>query len=413
MKRQWNILIVLLMSLLLGACPSNQMAEYPSAGESTLSFKVLLPNEFQTSVWAALSTHFRLDDTVKHPLVKEQLDYLMRHQKYLNQLTGNAQPYLYYVYQQTLKRHMPAEIALLPMIESNYNPLGVSPASGATGLWQMMPRTASGYGIKMNWWYDGRRDIVASTTAALNYLAVLHRTFGNNWLLAIAAYNSGAGTVAMAIKHNQRLGLPTDYWSLPLPYETKIYIPRLLALANVISNAREYKMSLPNIPNKPYFKAVTLHNQVNINRVAELSQTSISTVRRLNPGFRHSNSAVPAEKSYTLLLPENKSTTNLAQLSSAKLILQPKNNLKRVREAGWIHHSIKSGESLYALADRYHTNVNAIKKANNLQSDLLHPGENILIPKHSNDNTILVAENSKTHFHKYLAHYHKHINALT
>lgn len=404
MKRQWNILIVLLMSLLLGACPNNQMAQYPAAGESTLSFKVLLPNEFQSSVWAALSNHFVFDDTVKYRLVKEQVDYLMRHQGYLDRLTGNAQPYLYYVYQQTRKRHMPAEIALLPMIESNYNPLGVSPASGATGLWQMMPKTASGYGIKMNWWYDGRRDIIASTTAALNYLAILHRTFGNNWLLAIAAYNSGAGTVAMAIKHNQRLGLPTDYWSLPLPHETKVYIPRLLALANVISNAREYHLKLPDIPNKPYFKAVTLHNQVNITRVAELSQTSLATVRRLNPGFRKSSVALPAGKNYTLLLPENKPTVKLAQLSSKKLALPLKAHDHSTR-VGWIHYHIKSGESLYALADRYHTNVHAIKSANNLKSDILRPGQTLLIPENNRQHVLILVENSHRSTTAYFRHY--------
>ena len=402
MKRQWHILIVLLMSMLLGACPNNQMAQYPAAGQSTLSFKALLPEQYETSIWAALSNHFIFDDTVKHRLVIEQVNYLMHHQEYLNRLTENAAPYLYYVYQQTRKRHMPAEIALLPMIESNYNPLGVSPASGATGLWQMMPGTATGYGLKINWWYDGRRDIVTSTTAALNYLAVLHSTFGS-WLLAMAAYNAGAGTVAEAIKHNQRLGLPTDYWSLPLPYETRVYVPRLLALANIISNAREYKLTLPNIPNKPYFKAVTLHNQVNIDRVAELSDTSVATIRELNPGFRQSNSAVPAGKSFTLLLPENKPTVNLAELSSATLSMAPQHGYGSHRTSSeWIHHSIKPGESLYALADRYHTSVAAIKRANDLRSDTLRPGESLLIPEHGHHSRyIALAHSTRTSVEHY------------
>lgn len=365
MKRECNILAVLLMALLLSGCPSSDVAKHPTAGQAHLDLNLLLPETFRTNVWSALSSNFTLDDNVDHAMTKQQLNYFLKHRDYLQKLADNASPYLYYIYQETRKRDMPAEIALLPMVESNYYPFGVS-TTGATGIWQMMPGTASGFGIKIDWWYDGRRDIRASTEAALNYLAYLHNYFGD-WLLAIAAYNSGEGTVEMAIEHNKKLGKPTDYWSLPLPYQTKMYVPKLLALANIFANADDYHLDLPKLPNNPFFKAVSMQHQIDLDRVAQLADTPLSTIRLLNPGFRRW--ATMPHQHYALLLPSNKATTYLTNLQ------QHKHDL-----VTWVHHRVKPGESLYAIAHQYKTKPVIIQKVNSLNNNLIHPQQNLLIP---------------------------------
>jgi membrane-bound lytic murein transglycosylase D len=365
MRRERNILVVLAMTLFLCGCPSSDVSKHPSGGQAHQSIDLLLPDALRSNVWSAISSDFALDDNVDHPMIKREINYFLKHKEYLNELASNAEPYLYYIYDETRKRGMPAEIALLPMVESNYYPFGVS-TTGATGIWQMMPGTASGFGININWWYDGRRDIRSSTQAALNYLSYLHNHFGN-WLLAIAAYNSGEGTVEMAIRHNKKLGKPTDYWSLPLPYQTKMYVPKLIALANIFENPDQYHFDLPDLKNRPYFKAVHMHGQIDLNRVAQFSDTPLSTIRLLNPGFRRW--ATMPNQSYALLLPTNKVNTYLANLQHHK------NNL-----VTWIHHNVKTGESLYAIADKYKTKATIIRKVNNLHNDTIHPQENLLIP---------------------------------
>lgn len=365
MKKIWNIVSILLIAACLAGCPGNDSHNYPTAGLNNNSLDSFLPDSFRSDVWSALSANFRLDDNPDHELIKKEIDYFLLYRNYLNQLTSNAEPYIYYVYQQTRKRGMPAELALMPMVESNYTPFSIS-KSGATGLWQMMPGTASGFGIKIDWWYDGRRDIVASTNAALNYLAYLHNYFGN-WLLAIAAYNSGEGTVRNAMAYNKKHGRPTDFWSLPLPYETKMYVPKLLALANIVSNASTYQYHLVPVENKPYFKKVTLHQQIDLNHVAQLAETTPQMIRLLNPGFRRW--ATTPNKSYTLLLPSNNAdlfTENLAQ-----------NNTKLVT---WIHHHVKPGESLASIATQFKTHPTIIAKINNINNNIIYPQQSLLIP---------------------------------
>lgn len=377
MVRTWKLLSLTLMSLALSACPSGNRNYYPTAGKSDRSLTVLVPDALQSNVWPAISTHFVLDDSPDHDVIQQQIKSFLRHPAYINELSSNAKPYLYYVFQETKKRHMPAEIALLPMIESNYTPFGIS-STGATGLWQMMPGTASGFGININWWYDGRRDIKASTTAALNYLAYLHNHF-NNWMLAIAAYDSGEGTVEMAIKHNKRLGKPTNYWDLPLPYETKMYVPKLLALTNIIANASEYHIKLPKIPNRPYFKSVIMHKQIDLAHAAKLSNTPLDTIRTLNPGFRRW--ATVPHQTYTLLLPLETSDINIANLQNEQL-----------EQTTWIHHKVKPGESLYAISDRFKTHTKIIKKVNHLSTSTIHPKQDLLIPLTGKNLNFMTAE---------------------
>src|SRR5579862_1406636 len=182
------------------------------------------------NLWDVLRESFTLPHYEDNPAVQEKIEWYMNNQDFLLRSASRSAPYLYYIFQQVKKRHLPAELVLLPIVESGYNPFNVSNV-GAAGIWQLMPDTATGLGVKQDWWYDGRRDVIASTRAALNYLAYLQSFFEGNWLYAIAAYNTGEGNVLSAIKRNIREGMDTDFWSLPLAQETKDYVPSLLALA--------------------------------------------------------------------------------------------------------------------------------------------------------------------------------------
>lgn len=314
-----------------------------------------------------MSSHFALLPNTYPAALQREIKAFAHDPYYLNELVTNAGPYIYYIYQQTRKRHMPAEIALIPMVESDYNPFEYSHA-GATGLWQMMPGTASGFGLTINWWYDGRRDIIASTKAALDYLSYLHNLFNNNWLLAIAAYDSGEGTVEAAIRHNKRLHKPTNFWALSLPYETENYVPKLLALTAIFANPTHYGLTIPSIANKPYFAIVPMDTQIDLSMAAKLAGVDKDVVRELNPGFRRW--ATLPDEPYDLLLPVNKA-------NGFKHALHEIDSSDQVT---WKHHPVLSGETLSGIAAHYHTTVAILKKVNNLKSSEIHIGQSLLVP---------------------------------
>ncbi len=358
-------LLVAILALLLGMCPVT-MTTYGGENNQQYQNGWRLPFFKEKSLWHAMSGQFRLLGYTNQPAVQREILWFSRERVYIHELTRNARMYIYYVYQQALKRHMPAEVALVPMIESNYKPFNYS-RTGAIGLWQMMPGTASGFGLKINWWYDGRRDVIGSTRAALDYLKYLHSYFGS-WLLAMAAYDSGEGTVLQAIHYNRRHGRPTDYWSLPLPLETKNYVPKVLALAAIIHDPARYGLRLDPVPNTPYFTVIQMHRQMDLAKIAKLASTSRKIVRQLNPGFRRW-ATVPHE-AYQLVLPIDNAklfTMRLAELNS--------------KHVSWMHHKVVAGDSLSKIASRYHTSSRIIKVVNRLKSDVLHIGQNLLIPE--------------------------------
>lgn len=272
------------------------------------SFALLIPvstsQAIESDLWHEIARHFSFlgSHTAQKDNITNQVNWYKRHPETLESLVENAKPYLYYIYQQTKERGLPAELALIPIIESNYDPF-VHSSAGATGLWQMMRGTAEDHGVEINKWMDGRRDVVASTQAALDHLVYLHEYFGD-WLLAIAAYDVGEGKVRSAILANKQHHQATDFWSLPLPEEAKFYIPKLIALAMIVKDPYRFKLPLPSIPNQPFFASFDLHQQVDLNDVAEASGTDLTTIRRLNPAFRHSTT-LPAGD-YALLIPKDK-----------------------------------------------------------------------------------------------------------
>lgn len=318
-----------------------------------------------TGLWSAMTDHFQLSAGTHNAAVNQQVAWYLSHKWVLNMIIKNSEPYLAYVYQQTQKRGMPAEFALLPMVESGYMPFAHSPA-GAQGLWQIMPNTASSNGLKVNWWYDGRLDIVNSTNAALDDIVRLHGGL-RSWELAAAAYNYGEGGVLSALDYNKRKGLPTDYWALPLPQETKNYLPKLLALAEIIRHPSKYGITLPALTTQPNFATVKLNSQIDRAQIADLADTSEDVVHQLNPGMLRW--ATAPHQSYELAIPTDKLATfkiNLARLANQKRLL-------------WVYHNPGS-DSLATIAKQYHTSVKELQRVNELSSDTLVQGQGIVVP---------------------------------
>ena len=216
-----------------------------------------ISHSYSNDLWRELSSNFKLKDQSSQADVKKQIRWLLAHPTYLDDFAKNSAPYIFYILEEIKKQGLPGELALLPMIESNYNPFAYSHA-GAAGLWQLMPGTSSGLGIKQNWWYDGRRGIISSTYAALSYMRYLNRFFKGNWMLSIAAYDAGEGTVQRAVRKNYNTGNSTNFWFLPLPRETKAYLPRLLAMASIIKYPNYFGIKLPSQDYKAYFSKVKI-----------------------------------------------------------------------------------------------------------------------------------------------------------
>lgn len=236
-------------------------------------------------VWQRLSQRCRLvDDQGVNGRIASQRDWLLSKRGFLRGASGRASPYLHYIVERLDERNMPLELALLPMIESSYNPMANSPRAAA-GLWQFIPSTGRDFNLHQSATYDARRDVVASSKAAMDYLARLHDQFDNDWLLALAAYNSGEGTVRRSIEANRRRGLPADYWHLALPKETQEYVPRLLALSLIVRNPGAYDVQLTPVANAPYFDVVELNHAVDLTQLATVAGVDDGQLLRMNSAF--------------------------------------------------------------------------------------------------------------------------------
>lgn len=260
---------------------------------------------FRTSrdLWDRIRNGMGLPQPERAAIASEIEWFSLKH-VYFDQIADRARPYLHHIVEEIERREMPLEIALLPIIESAYRPTAYSPA-GAAGIWQIIPGTGKRFGLKQNAWYDGRRDILASTQAALDYLGILHKRFEGDWLLALAAYNCGEGAVGNAIERNRRAGLSIDFWSLDLPRETQEYVPKLLAISSIIADPSEHNLVLDPIPNRPYLQEIhTGEGQLSLERVAALANMSIADLRSLNPGLM--GPTTDPSGSHKLLIPISK-----------------------------------------------------------------------------------------------------------
>lgn len=320
----------------------------------------------QEGLWERLRKNFRLWG-VSHPRIQAEIKRLQHSPAAFDVLISRAEPYLYHIVEQVEKRDMPAELALLPAVESGFRPFAYSP-DGAAGLWQFMPATGGMLGLKQDWWYDGRRDLISATDAALEYLERLNTRLDGDWLHALAAYNAGGGTVRRAIRKAERQGKSTAFWDLDLPGETDRYVPRLLALAEIISDPGRYGLALPSLDNRPYFAQVASGGQIDLKIAADLAQVPVEDLLQLNPGFNRWSTH--PQGPHHLLLPVDK-----AQHFADALAQLPQN--ERLR---WQHHKIISGDVLGKIARRYGVSVKAIMQANQLADHRIRAGKTLLIP---------------------------------
>lgn len=247
-------------------------------------------------VWRTISNDLQLDHKTETRAVRTEIQKILSEKGKFENILKSAAPYIYFIYEQTEQHHLPAEIALIPIIESEFNPNDYS-KKGATGLWQLMPRTASELGVRVKGGYDGRRNVIASTKAALAYFKDLGGQFKGNWYLAVAAYDAGQGKVASAVRHAGS----TNFLNLKLPKETKLYVPKLLAVAEIISHPEKYHVALPRDTNMPYFAQLKTKTPVNLMQLAKASGIDLKTLQTLNPDYK--NGKVPAKGPYTLLVP--------------------------------------------------------------------------------------------------------------
>ena len=318
-------------------------------------------------IWKRVRKGFSISDTTNNPRLLAELKWYAKHQKYLDRVVERAEPFLHYVLSEAEKRNLPTELVLLPIVESAYQTFAYSHGR-ASGIWQFIPSTGRIYGLKQNWWYDGRRDVYASTQAALKYLESLNREFKGNWLHALAAYNSGSGTVRRAIRINKQRGKPTDFWHLKLPDETRAYVPKLLALKRLIENPADYGVTLNCVDDTPYFEAVDISAQLDLAMAADMAQIELDRLYQLNPAFNHWATAPYGP--HRLLIPVDHAETfkqNLAQIPKAERIK-------------WKRHKIKEGQTLSHIADRYSVSVNSLKRLNNLRSTSIRAGKYLVIP---------------------------------
>lgn len=251
------------------------------------------------SIWNTIGRELNLDHQVGKAQVQAEIRKVLAERDKLYSILQAASPYIYFIHQQTQARGLPAELTLIPVIESEFNPNDHS-KKGAIGLWQLMRGTAHELGVKMHSGYDGRRDVVASTKAALAYFKDLGNGFKGNWYLAIAAYNCGQGMVSSAVKHSGS----NVFWNLHLPKETRIYVPKLLAIAEIVKNPEKYNVQLPPVTNQPYFTEVKVSKPVNLASVAQKTGINVETLHTLNPDYKHSPT-IPKKNGYTLLVPVN------------------------------------------------------------------------------------------------------------
>jgi len=318
------------------------------------------------NLWLKLAEgfEFAVPDNAR---IAKQRNYFLKHPNYLTKVSSRAEPFLYLIIEQIEAKNLPLELALLPIVESAFNPFAYSHRS-ASGLWQFMPATGDRFGLRQDWWYDGRRDVYASTGAALNYMEILHQYLGEDWLHALAAYNAGEGRVERAVRANKKQQKAVDYWHLSLPQETQEYVPKLLALVDLLRNHKKYDIELPVIENRQVLTYVDTESQVDLSYAAELAELSVAEIQLLNPAFN--NWATSPDGPHKLLIP-----TKVAAQFSLQLANTDQN--ERLR---WSRYTVQAGDNLGAIAHKNQTTINVLKQVNDLDSALIKIGEPLLIP---------------------------------
>ena len=326
----------------------------------------LTPTQY-ADLFDRMRAGFKLEDGADRKAVEQQLRWYASNPEYLQRAFGRADLYLYYIVTELEARNMPLELALLPVVESAFEPYAYSHAR-ASGLWQFIPGTGSRFGLKQDWWYDGRRDITESTRAALDYLQYLHDEFNGDWLLAIAAYNCGEAMVERAVEANRAAGRSIEFWNLWLPGETRAYVPKLLAMRRLVSDPEAYGLAISPIPNQPYFVRVGTESQISLKLAAEIAGISPEEVYELNPAF-HPFATVPSGPHF-LLLP----------VDAADVFAENLQQLTLDQRLAVTRYTVKRGDSVDSVAKQFHTSVALIRELNDLPTGRLTVADEIRIP---------------------------------
>lgn len=349
-----NLLRLLLVSLLvvLTGCAANKQQAGPTgpqiAADTSRTIDLTHPPK---DMWDRIRRGYAIPN-LRTDLVDYWTDYYAKNARSVTVMSERASKYLYHIVDELERRGLPTELALLPFVESAYNPVAYSKAH-ASGLWQFVPGTAKDFNLEQNWWLDQRRDPVASTQAALDYLNYLYELQGD-WYLALASYNWGQGSVLRAIDKNEKAGLGTDYLALRMPDETRNYVPKLQAIKNIITNPQRYNIVLPQVHNEPYFTTVTHSQQIDLEVAAELAEMSLDDFRFLNSAYNRNTTPTT---NVTLLLPANKAD-----------IFQE--NIKRYQGklSKWEVYKPKTGESYADIAKRYGMSLSQLRSINGIST---------------------------------------------
>ncbi|WP_413113898.1 LysM peptidoglycan-binding domain-containing protein [Thaumasiovibrio sp. DFM-14] len=341
--------------------------------------KQATPQE-QEDVWRRISMQLSLPVPNGDPRVEHYKNWYLRNPSHLQTVAKRAEPFLHLITEKVEARGFPIELALLPIVESSFDQFAYSHGRAA-GLWQITPPTGRSFGLEQNWWYDGRRDVDRSTDGALDLLDYLNKKFSGNWLHALAAYNTGEGRVFRAIRSNRDAGKSTDFWSLSLPRETSDYVPKLLAVADVIANAEQYGMSIPAIANKPVVKVVEPGIQMDLALAAKYAEMTVAELQSYNPAYNQWATAPDGPNH--LLLPLDKANRFTENLTA--------NNQQGMN---LIRYQIQPGDTLSVLAQKHDTTTALIMRANDMDSPSLRAGRHIMIPVALKDDSSIIANRS-------------------
>ncbi len=321
-----------------------------------------------TDLWQRIRNGFGMPN-LEDPLVTNRQAWYLNRPDYLRNTLNRSRRYLYHIVEELEKRGMPTELALLPVVESSYNPQAYSPAR-ALGMWQFIPSTGKNYKLEQNWWLDERRDILASTNAALEYLQNIYEMNGD-WHVALASYNWGEGAVARAMAKNAAQGLPTDYLSLKMPTETRYYVPKLQAIKNIIADPELFNFRLDPIPNKPYFGTVDVGSNMDVAVAARLADIPLTEFIALNPAY--SRPVIPGSSENPLVLPADKVSTFLANLGQYQAADKPLSS--------WLTYQLKPKEKLDAVAGRFGVTGTRLRQLNGItKRTKVMPGMTLLVP---------------------------------
>lgn len=393
-----RIIVIALLPLLLAACQNSQLLESPIAEVETAASVVEarrspgsspgdsdIEEEASTLIsdtdggfddlWERIRDGFQLQAHYSHPNVDEYIQNYSSQQRYFDLLQTRASPFLFGIVEEIERRGLPLEFALLPMVESAYNPNAYS-REHAVGLWQFVGATGTSFGLQKDWWFDGRRDPIASTSAALDYMEQLYQQFDEDWLLAIAAYNTGDGNLRRAIRRSGQGAI--SFWTLNLPGETEAHVPKLLALAAIITENETWNIELERLPNEPVLRSVQVGSQIDLTQAARLAEIEYQQLRSLNPGYLQW--ATHPDQPQEVLLP----LQNAALLEGALV------NIDKRELLTWDRYEIKPGDTLGAIARRLDTRVDILQRFNSLVGSRITAGDSLLIPR-SNDPELLAA----------------------